>query len=159
LTNPDTLHAAVLPSWKNKTYRSMLSSLRLIVIDEAHTYDGIFGAHVAMIVRRLKSGRLLVNPLHSRPYKSSSSNRHPLLPANCYFRLDLELLQENSTFSSFCQPLDPTSLCRVCCSKWQKIHAPASAASFHNWSSTSSVIATHASAGSGNANGTIDLKT
>jgi DEAD/DEAH box helicase domain-containing protein len=53
LTNPDTLHAAVLPSWKNKTYRSMLPSLRFIVIDEAHTYDGIFGAHVAMIVRRL----------------------------------------------------------------------------------------------------------
>jgi DEAD/DEAH box helicase domain-containing protein len=53
LTNPDTLHAAVLPSWKNKMYQSMLSSLRFIVIDEAHTYDGIFGAHVAMIIRRL----------------------------------------------------------------------------------------------------------
>lgn len=53
LTNPDTLHAAVLPSWNTTAYKGMLASIRYVIIDEAHTYDGIFGAHVAMILRRL----------------------------------------------------------------------------------------------------------
>lgn len=51
LTNPDTLHAALLPNWK--MYQSLFASIAFVVIDEAHIYDGIFGAHVAMIVRRL----------------------------------------------------------------------------------------------------------
>ena len=53
LTNPDILHASVLPSWNTQNYRQMLSSMRYIAIDEAHVYDGVFGAHVAMILRRL----------------------------------------------------------------------------------------------------------
>ena len=53
LTNPDILHASILPSWRTKTYQQMLSSLRYVAIDEAHIYDGVFGAHVAMILRRL----------------------------------------------------------------------------------------------------------
>lgn len=53
LTNPDTLHAAILPSWKTKQYLHMVSSLRYVVLDERHMYEGVFGAHVAMILRRL----------------------------------------------------------------------------------------------------------
>jgi DEAD/DEAH box helicase domain-containing protein len=52
LTNPDTLHAAILPAWRTM-YGSMLARLKFIVIDEAHYYEGIFGAHVAMILSRL----------------------------------------------------------------------------------------------------------
>ncbi|GAX22339.1 hypothetical protein FisN_3Hh455 [Fistulifera solaris] len=52
LTNPDTIHASLLSS-KDKVFKSWLSRLRYVVLDEAHTYDGVFGAHVAMILRRL----------------------------------------------------------------------------------------------------------
>jgi DEAD/DEAH box helicase domain-containing protein len=52
LTNPDTLHAGVMPNWKH-LYRPLLTNLRYVVIDEAHMYTGIFGAHVTMILARL----------------------------------------------------------------------------------------------------------
>jgi DEAD/DEAH box helicase domain-containing protein len=52
LTNPDTLHAAILPQW-NKLYQELLPSLRYVVLDEAHMYQGVFGAHVAMVLARL----------------------------------------------------------------------------------------------------------
>jgi DEAD/DEAH box helicase domain-containing protein len=52
LTNPDTLHAAIIPQWKNP-YRSFLSRLRYVVIDELHTYEGAFGAHVSLVLSRL----------------------------------------------------------------------------------------------------------
>jgi DEAD/DEAH box helicase domain-containing protein len=52
LTNPDMLHTAILPyhlSWDR-----FFQSLRYIVIDEIHIYRGIFGSHVANVMRRLK---------------------------------------------------------------------------------------------------------
>jgi len=52
LTNPDMLQMGILPfhsSWKD-----FLSNLRFIILDELHTYRGIFGTHVAHILRRLK---------------------------------------------------------------------------------------------------------
>lgn len=52
LTNPDTLHAAILPNWKH-LYGPLLSNLRYVVLDEAHMYTGVFGAHVSMILARL----------------------------------------------------------------------------------------------------------
>lgn len=55
LTNPDTLHAAILPNWNKKpSYQSLLARLKTIVIDEAHVYEGAFGAHVSMVLARLK---------------------------------------------------------------------------------------------------------
>ena len=52
VTNPDMLHVAVLPyHWG---WSDFLRNLRFIVIDEAHYYRGVLGAHVAMIVRRLR---------------------------------------------------------------------------------------------------------
>lgn len=53
LTNPDTLHAAILPGWA-KLYRPLLERVRYVVIDEAHMYEGVFGAHVAMVLARLE---------------------------------------------------------------------------------------------------------
>ena len=52
LTNPDTLHAAILPNWK-RTYGSLLSRVRFVVVDESHMYEGAFGAHVALVLARL----------------------------------------------------------------------------------------------------------
>jgi DEAD/DEAH box helicase domain-containing protein len=48
LTNPDTLHAALLPNWRS-TYRSLWARLDAVVLDECHVYEGAFGAHVKMI--------------------------------------------------------------------------------------------------------------
>ena len=54
LTNPDTLHAALLPNWKkNRHYQRLLARISTVVVDEAHVYEGAFGAHVAMVLRRL----------------------------------------------------------------------------------------------------------
>jgi DEAD/DEAH box helicase domain-containing protein len=51
LTNPDMLHLGILPSHEN--WSSYLRSLRLIAIDELHVYRGVFGSHVANVLRRL----------------------------------------------------------------------------------------------------------
>lgn len=54
LTNPDTLHAAILPNWnKRPAYKDLLARLSVVVVDEAHVYEGAFGAHVAMVLARL----------------------------------------------------------------------------------------------------------
>lgn len=52
LTNPDTLHAAMLPNWKT-TYRTLFSKLKYVVMDEAHVYEGTFGTHVSLVLSRL----------------------------------------------------------------------------------------------------------
>ncbi|CAM9143408.1 unnamed protein product [Choristocarpus tenellus] len=51
LTNPDMLHASVLPG--HKRYRRVLGNLAYVVVDEAHVYRGAFGSHVSMVLRRL----------------------------------------------------------------------------------------------------------
>lgn len=51
LTNPDMLHVGILPS--QELWRKFLRSLRLVVVDEAHTLRGVFGSHCAWVFRRL----------------------------------------------------------------------------------------------------------
>lgn len=55
ITNPDMLHAAILP--RHTAWSDMFSTLKYIVIDEIHQYRGVFGSHVANVFRRL--GRIL----------------------------------------------------------------------------------------------------
>ena len=52
LTNPDMLHHSILP--RHQRWAALLGGLRHIVVDEAHHYQGIFGAHVAQVLRRLR---------------------------------------------------------------------------------------------------------
>lgn len=52
LTNPDMLHTGILPHHSN--WSDFFANLKFIVIDEAHTYRGVFGSHVANVIRRLK---------------------------------------------------------------------------------------------------------
>ena len=52
LTNPDMLHIGVLPH--HDRWGDALHNLRLVVVDEAHVYRGIFGSHVANVLRRLR---------------------------------------------------------------------------------------------------------
>ncbi|HEU5104128.1 MAG TPA: DEAD/DEAH box helicase, partial [Roseiflexaceae bacterium] len=52
LSNPDMLHRSMLPN--HARWGGLLRSLRFVVLDESHTYRGVFGTHVALIVRRLR---------------------------------------------------------------------------------------------------------
>ncbi|HLS04523.1 MAG TPA: DEAD/DEAH box helicase, partial [Actinomycetales bacterium] len=51
LTNPDMLHHSLLPN--HSRWRRFFKHLRYIVVDEAHAYRGVFGAHVSAVLRRL----------------------------------------------------------------------------------------------------------
>jgi DEAD/DEAH box helicase domain-containing protein len=52
ITNPDMLHTGILPH--HARWGRFFSSLRYVVVDELHAYRGIFGSHVANVLRRLK---------------------------------------------------------------------------------------------------------
>jgi len=62
LTNPDMLHIGILPN--HQSWSRLLRHLRYVVIDEAHIYRGVFGSHVACVLRRL---RRLCNLYGSNP--------------------------------------------------------------------------------------------
>ncbi len=52
LTNPDMLHVGVLPN--HRSWGDVLANLAWVVVDEAHVYRGVFGSHVANVLRRLR---------------------------------------------------------------------------------------------------------
>ncbi|AZN41970.1 DEAD/DEAH box helicase [Paenibacillus albus] len=52
ITNPDMLHSGILPH--HTKWVSLFENLKYVVIDELHTYRGVFGSHVANVLRRLK---------------------------------------------------------------------------------------------------------
>lgn len=52
VTNPDLLHHSMLPG--HEVWASFLRRLRVVIIDEAHAYRGVTGAHVASVIRRLR---------------------------------------------------------------------------------------------------------
>lgn len=52
ITNPDMLHLSLLPY--HHQWAHFFTGLKFVVIDEMHTYRGIFGSHVAWVLRRLK---------------------------------------------------------------------------------------------------------
>ncbi|CAM3449447.1 ATP-dependent helicase MrfA [Aeromicrobium ponti] len=52
ITNPDMLHSAILPH--HTKWVSLFENLKYVVIDELHIYRGVFGSHVANVIRRLR---------------------------------------------------------------------------------------------------------
>jgi DEAD/DEAH box helicase domain-containing protein len=52
LTNPDMLHVGILPN--HAAWAELFANLAIVVIDEAHVYRGVFGSHVANVLRRLR---------------------------------------------------------------------------------------------------------
>ncbi len=62
LTNPDMLHLSILPN--HQTWDRFFRRLKYVVVDEAHVYRGVFGSHLACILRRL---RRICNFYGSRP--------------------------------------------------------------------------------------------
>jgi DEAD/DEAH box helicase domain-containing protein len=52
ITNPDMLHTGILPH--HTGWAEFFKGLRFVIIDEIHTYRGVFGSHVANVIRRLR---------------------------------------------------------------------------------------------------------
>jgi DEAD/DEAH box helicase domain-containing protein len=52
LTNPDMLHVGILPN--HAAWADLFANLAIVVVDEAHVYRGVFGSHVANVLRRLR---------------------------------------------------------------------------------------------------------
>ena len=52
ITTPDMLHLGILPH--HESWKRFFAGLNLVVIDELHTYRGVFGSHVAQVLRRLE---------------------------------------------------------------------------------------------------------
>ncbi|WP_029251994.1 DEAD/DEAH box helicase [Paraoerskovia marina] len=65
LTNPDFLHFSLLPN--HRRWARLLRSLRYVIVDEGHAYRGVFGAHVALVLRRLTRLAAHYAPAGSRP--------------------------------------------------------------------------------------------
>ncbi len=54
LSNPDMLHTGILPNHGLRHWQFFFQNLRLVVLDEIHGYRGVFGSHVANVIRRLR---------------------------------------------------------------------------------------------------------
>ena len=54
LTNPDMLSVGILPHHADSGWEDVFYNLRYVVVDEAHVYRGVFGSHVANVLRRLR---------------------------------------------------------------------------------------------------------
>ena len=52
LTNPDLLHHSLLPN--HRTWADLLHRLSVVIVDESHVSRGVFGSHVALVLRRLR---------------------------------------------------------------------------------------------------------
>ena len=77
LTNPDMLHLSILPD--HARWADFFLRLSLIVIDEAHVCRGVFGSHVAMVLRRL---RRLIEHYGGSPRAGASRARRSAIRAS-----------------------------------------------------------------------------
>lgn len=92
LTNPDMLHAGILPH--HAGWARFFANLRYVVIDELHTYRGVFGSHLANVLRRLER----IARFHgSQPVylMASATIGNPEEHASRMIGRDVELVAEN----------------------------------------------------------------
>jgi len=97
ITNPDMLHAGILPN--HTKWISFFSHLDYVVIDEMHTYRGIFGSHVGNVIRRLKRIAAFYG---SKPcfILSSATIANPQELANMLIEDEVDLIDENGAGTS-----------------------------------------------------------
>ena len=74
-TNPDMLHITILP--QEDKWRKFLQNLKFVVVDELHAYNGLFGAHVAFIMRRLRRICAAVGNSHVKFISCSATVANP----------------------------------------------------------------------------------
>ncbi|KAI4103594.1 MAG: hypothetical protein L6R37_003740 [Teloschistes peruensis] len=74
-TNPDMLHITILP--QEDKWRTFLQNLKYVVVDELHVYNGLFGSHVAFIMRRLRRICAAVGNRHVKFISCSATVANP----------------------------------------------------------------------------------
>ncbi|MGQ0632332.1 MAG: DEAD/DEAH box helicase [Sporichthyaceae bacterium] len=94
LTNPDMLHRTLLPG--HARWGRFLRNLSFVVIDECHTYRGVFGSHVAAVLRRLRRvcARVGANPVF---ILSSATVSEPAGAAGRLTGLDVTAVTEDAS--------------------------------------------------------------
>ncbi|WP_084264419.1 DEAD/DEAH box helicase [Actinomadura macra] len=94
LTNPDMLHRSILPA--HARWSSFLRRLRYVIIDEAHGYRGVFGSHVAHVLRRL---RRLCARYHADPafILASATTSEPATTASRLTGLDVVAVDDDAS--------------------------------------------------------------
>lgn len=94
LTNPDMLHVGILPHHDN--WQDFFFNLKFVVIDEAHSYRGVFGSHVANVIRRLRRICSLYgsNPVY---ILTTATINNPLELAESLTGLEFELVAEDGS--------------------------------------------------------------
>ena len=97
ITNPDMLHAGILPH--HTKWQRLFENLRYVVIDEIHYYRGVFGSHLANVLRRLKR---IARFYGSRPQFicTSATIANPLELATRILEEEVELVEENGAPSA-----------------------------------------------------------
>ncbi|KAI9824091.1 MAG: hypothetical protein M1832_002160 [Thelocarpon impressellum] len=74
-TNPDMLHITILP--QEEAWRTFLKNLKFVVVDELHVYNGLFGSHIAFIMRRLRRICAAVGNRHVKFISCSATVANP----------------------------------------------------------------------------------
>ena len=94
LTNPDMLHFGILPG--HEQWAHFFRALRFVIIDECHSYRGVFGSHVAMVLRRLRriAARYRAEPTF---VLASATTAHPELSASRLIGQDVEAVTEDGS--------------------------------------------------------------
>jgi DEAD/DEAH box helicase domain-containing protein len=94
LTNPEMLHMGILPS--HQRWATFLMRLQYVVVDELHTLRGIFGSHVAHVLRRL---RRLCEHYGSQPtfFFASATIGNPGELASALCGLDVEQIDDDAS--------------------------------------------------------------
>ncbi|PKX98890.1 ATP-dependent 3'-5' DNA helicase [Aspergillus novofumigatus IBT 16806] len=85
-TNPDMLHITILP--QESSWRTFLKNLKFVVVDELHVYNGLFGSHVAFIMRRLHRICAAVGNRHVRFISCSATVANPEEHMKAVFGID-----------------------------------------------------------------------
>lgn len=85
-TNPDMLHITILP--QEEKWRTFLKNLKYVVVDEIHVYNGLFGSHVALIMRRLRRICATVGNRHIKFISCSATVANPLEHFKTIFGID-----------------------------------------------------------------------
>ncbi|CAG8054036.1 unnamed protein product [Penicillium salamii] len=117
-TNPDMLHITILP--QEGSWRTFLKNLKFVVVDELHVYNGLFGSHVALIMRRLRRICAAVGNRHVKFISCSATVANPEDHMKSVFGIeDVKLIDFDGSPSGrkefvcwnppFKDPKDPTS--------------------------------------------------
>lgn len=117
-TNPDMLHITILP--QEEKWRAFFENLKLVVVDELHVYNGLFGSHVALIMRRLQRICAAYGNRHIKFISCSATVANPEEHMRTIFGVgDIRLTKSDGSPSGrkeficwntpFKDPLDPSS--------------------------------------------------